>query len=444
MGVIMQAFYWDCPRLENKEYQWWNYIKGEIPALKEAGFTALWLPPANKAANLNGPSMGYDPYDYYDLGDIDQKGSIKTWFGSKDELLALITTAHDSGIQVYADIVINHNSGGDAAELNPIDNQKRWTRFTPKSGKFKRDYTCFHPSAYEIWDQMTFGDMPDLCHRNPAVYTQLIEYARWLLEDTGFDGFRYDCVKGYGGWMVRAIQELRAIRNGKVFKPFGVGECWDSDRTIDDWLDETNAWSDNQSGAFDFPLRDRLKYLCDSYGFSLRNLAEGGTLMKERPAMAVTFVENHDIVRNKPIVNDKMLAYAFLLTHEGYPCVFWQDYYNWDLAQRGYKSGIEALVRIHEDHAGGATSVLCVDDNLYIMQRNGAGEQKGLIFVMNNSGDAWNGAWVQTQWNNTKFIPVAWRGRNDASVPGEQWTQGDGWGEFYAPPRGYVVYVPQG
>jgi alpha-amylase len=443
MGVIMQAFYWDCPRLEGKEYQWWNHVNGEIPWLKAAGFTAIWLPPASKAANQGGPSMGYDPYDYYDLGDIDQKGSLKTWFGSKDELLTLIQTAHDNGMDVYADMVLNHNSGGDVEELNPIDHQKRWTRFTPRSGKFPRDYTCFHPSPYEMWDNMTFGDMPDLCHRNPRVYTQLIEYARWLLEEIGFDGFRYDCVEGYGGWMVRAIQELRALKNNKSSKPFGVGECWDSDRTIDDWLDETNAWSDNQAGAFDFPLRYRLKDLCDSYGFSLRRLTEGGTLMNERPADAVTFVENHDVVRDNPIVNDKMLAYAFILTHEGYPCVFWQDYYTWGLGQAGYTSGIAALVGIHEDHAAGTTSVLYCDDNLYIMQRSGFGAQRGLIFVMNNRGDSWNGAWVQTQWKNARFVPAAWRGRDDAGIPHEQWTQGDGWGEFYAPPRGYAVYVPK-
>ncbi len=72
--------------------------------------------------------------------------------------------------------------------------------------------------------------------------------------------------------MVRAIQELRAPHDGKVFKPFGVGECWDNDRTIEDWLDEANAWSDNPVSAFDFPLRDRLYSLCESFGFSLRNL----------------------------------------------------------------------------------------------------------------------------------------------------------------------------
>ncbi len=442
MGVMMQAFYWDCPRLEQAEFAWWNRVKDLVPSLSRTGFTALWLPPASKAANIGGMSMGYDPYDYYDLGDIDQKGSVKTWFGSKGELLDLIALAHQNGMQVYADVVINHNNGGDAEELNPIDHTTRWTKFTPKSGKFLRDWECFHPSRYETWDDATFGAMPDLCHHNPYVYTELLNYARWMLEEIGFDGIRYDMVKGYGGWMVRAIQEMRILKAQQGTKPYGVGECWDSDRVIDEWLDATNSWSDNPVGAFDFPLRYRLKSLCQEYGFSLRRLTEGGTLLEERPDQAVTFVENHDVVRNDSIITDKMLAYAFILTHEGYPTVFWQDYFNWGLAQDGYRSGIAALVRLHEDHAGGSTSVLYVDDDLYIMQRNGWGAQRGLVFVLNNRGQ-WNGTWVQTRWPNTRLAPMAWRGRGDAGIPNDKWTQNEGWSDLWAPPRGYAVYVPQ-
>jgi alpha-amylase len=111
--------------------------------------------------------------------------------------------------------------------------------------------------------------------------------------------------------------------------------------------------------------------------------------------------------------------------------VFWQDYYNWGLRDAGYRSGIAALVGIHEDHAGGTTSDLHCDDNLYVTQRSGASVQKGLVFVMNNRGDAWNGTWVKTQWNNTKFVPAAWCGRNDTGVPGEQWTQGGRMGRIF-------------
>lgn len=55
MGVMMQAFYWDCPRVDGREFQWWNYVCGQVPALAQAGFTSLWLPPVHKAANLDGP-----------------------------------------------------------------------------------------------------------------------------------------------------------------------------------------------------------------------------------------------------------------------------------------------------------------------------------------------------------------------------------------------------
>ncbi len=84
------------------------------------------------------------------------------------------------------------------------------------------------------------------------------------------------------------------------------------------------------------------------------------------------------MVRDTPIINDKLLAYAFILTHEGYPCVFWQDYFNWNLAQPDNQSGIDALVKVHEQNAAGPTQVLFTDDDLYIMQRSGAGDQTGL------------------------------------------------------------------
>ena len=76
MGVIMQAFYWDCPRIAGSEYPWWDLVKGEVPALRPRGFTALWLPPASKAANVGGMSMGYDVYDYYDLGKHDPQKAV--------------------------------------------------------------------------------------------------------------------------------------------------------------------------------------------------------------------------------------------------------------------------------------------------------------------------------------------------------------------------------
>jgi alpha-amylase len=442
MGVMLQAFYWDCPRAEQKEFHWWEHVRAQVPALAQAGFDCLWLPPAHKPANLGGLSMGYDPYDYYDLGEFDQKGHIPTWFGTKTELLKLIHAAHEHEMWVVADMVINHNSGADATEFNPLLGQERWTKFTPKSGKFPRNWECFHPNRYERWDESTFGDMPDLSHRNPYVYAEIMKLAQWLVEEVGFDGFRYDFVKGYGASTVAAIQEYLYQRDGQTFIPWGVAEHWDSAGAIEHWANLTNFSNSNPVDVFDFPLREMLKALCDQYGFSLHSLLTWDTVLKAQPHTTVTFVENHDLRDpGHPIIHDKLLAYSYILTHEGYPCVFWPDWSN--LALAGTEHGIAALVQAHELYAGGSTEVLYVDDDLYIMQRSGYNGKKGLVYVLNNRGYGWNGRWVTTQWRDAELAPVAWWSASDRSQPWSQRIAWDGRGEFYAPPRGYVVYAPR-
>jgi alpha-amylase len=441
MGVMMQAFYWDCPRHDDRERAWWELVRQRVGPLAQTGFTSIWLPPVHKAGSAS--SMGYDPYDYYDLGEFDQKGAVETWFGSRAELIALIEAAHDAGLAPIADMVINHNNGADAQEVDPVDGQSYWTRFDPASGRFPRDTDCFHPSRFESWDDERFGGMPDLCHRNPYVFDEILKLARWLVEEIGFDGFRYDFVKGYGTWMITAIQEYRYERGGALIRPYGVAENWSSARTIENWMGETNAWNDNPVDAFDFPLRDMLKELCDGYGFSLRRVTEWETLSRRQPRDAVTFVENHDLRDgNQPIFHDKLLGYGYILTHEGHPCVFWKDYFNYGLALEGTPNGIAALVRVHESFAGGETDVLWVDDDVYVMQRRGYGGNPGLVFVLNNRGDRWNGAWVSTRWHDTTLAPVAWWSASDLSRPNDQRVFTDGRAEVWAPPRGYAVYAP--
>jgi alpha-amylase len=112
------SLYWDVPAGGN----WWNTVSTKVTAWSNAGIGSIWLPPVSKAQN--GPfSMGYDPTDYFDFGNYNQNGTIETRFGSKTELVNLITKAHTENIQVYADIVLNHNSGGQL-ENKPIQEHK--------------------------------------------------------------------------------------------------------------------------------------------------------------------------------------------------------------------------------------------------------------------------------------------------------------------------------
>ncbi len=444
MAVMMQAFYWDCPGAEGKGEQWWNFVAEKVEALSASGISALWLPPISKAASAM--STGYDPYDYWDLGDYDQKGGTKTWYGNRAELEALIQKAHAHGIGLYADMVINHNSGGDEEEVNPLDGEKRWTKFNPKSGKFPRDWNCFHPSRYErvMVEGENYAGFPHLCHRNPVVYSAMFEYARFLIEELGFDGFRFDFVKGYGAWIIGLLAKYRYVKDGKDFTPYVVGELWSDGEDIEKWIDTANQLTDTQVAAFDFPLRYKLKDVCDTPKYDLRNLTDGGAVVMKRPMHAATFVDNHDM-GNNAIVNDKMMAYSFIMVHEGYPCIFWYDYYNNSLARSGSPNGIDALIAVHSSHAGGDSQILHADPDLYIMQRIGYKaddvDQPGLIYVLNNLGNQWSGTSVKTKWPNQKFKPVAWDG-HDTAHPDERTTDADGNSEFPAPPRGFCIYVP--
>ena len=161
--VMMQAFYWDVPAGGN----WWDTLATKMTDWSNAGIDAIWLPPASKAQN--GPfSMGYDPFDYYDFGDYNQMGSVETRFGSRTELENLINSAHNNGISVIADIVLNHNSGGDL-EANPYTGTNTWTDYNPASGKFYRSATDFHPNDQYTSDAGVFGGFPDLSHAKTYV-----------------------------------------------------------------------------------------------------------------------------------------------------------------------------------------------------------------------------------------------------------------------------------
>jgi alpha-amylase len=97
----------------------------------------------------------------------------------------------------------------------------------------------------------------------------------------------------------------------------------------------------------------------------------------------------------------------------------------------------------HENYAAGTTETLWLDDNLYIMQRTGVDDKPGLIYVLNNRGDSWNGEWVQTRWQNINFHPIAWWSASDLSSPSSQHASEDGRAQFWAAPRGYAIYAPE-
>ena len=94
-GVILQTFEW----YTEDDGNFYERLKGDLDNLKSLGINALWLPPSTKAMGTN--DVGYGIYDLFDLGEFDQKGSVRTKYGTKEQLIDLINTAKEKGFEVY-------------------------------------------------------------------------------------------------------------------------------------------------------------------------------------------------------------------------------------------------------------------------------------------------------------------------------------------------------
>src|SRR5262245_20868898 len=139
-GVMMQYFHWYVPA----DGSFWNEARTRAPELAAAGFTGVWLPPAYKG--IGGPNdVGYGVYDMYDLGEFDQRGAVRTKYGTRAEYRAAVGALQKAGIQVYGDVVLNHRMGGDSTEPARATPYPQDDRLRPR-GELRdvRSYTHFH------------------------------------------------------------------------------------------------------------------------------------------------------------------------------------------------------------------------------------------------------------------------------------------------------------
>ncbi len=442
-GAMMQGFYWDVPMGGT----WYDTMAGKATELANMaggyGIDRIWFPPASKGQS-GSYSMGYDPADYYDLGSYNQYGTTETRFGSKTELSTAITAFHAQGISTMEDIVLNHRSGGQS-EYNPYTGDSTWTDFSGvASGKATWHYGSFHPNSVHGYDAGAFGGFPDICYMTGNAYTDMQTWMNWLKTSMQFDGgWRFDYVKGLEPWVVKDM--ITATGD-----PFSVGEYWDSNTsTLDWWTGQTGA------SAFDFALYYTMADICNntSGGGYLPNMVDPSkSFAAKNPLKAVTFAGNHD---TDIITNDKMLAYAFMMTYQGYPSIWWKDYYNYGLKDIGgqWGNGIKQLVWVRGQLAGAAPNIELLKtndgDQLIYGSYGSSTSSPGYIVVLNDNASSWKGSWVHTNNSylyNKNLKVYAWyssaAGQN--YQPATKYCQSNGWVEVWAPPRGYAVYSVEG
>lgn len=425
-GTIMQYFEWYM----NCNQNLWNKVAKDAKSLSDIGITALWLPPAYKGIGGK-DDVGYGVYDLYDLGEFDQKGSIKTKYGSKDEYINCIKILQKNGINCYADIVLNHKMGADMLQTIPAT-KVDWgnhhkevsgqeivrvaTKFTfpgrkHKYSDFEWNWTHFHGIDYndktgehaifkfkdKTWDDSVdeeFGNFDylmgaDIDFTNEAVVEECYKWAKWYLEETEVDGFRLDAVKHINSEFYKNF--ISKIRENIKNDLFSVGEYWSADISkLHRYIEETEG----QISLFDVPLHYNLYNASIDENYDLSQILNK-TLVKDSPTLAVTFVDNHDTEPEQSLESFitgwfKVPAYCIiLLRNEGYPCVFYGDYYGIPHNNIEPIKELEMLIKLRKERAYGNQVDYFDNPNFIGWTREGDEEHinSGLAVVISNAGD---------------------------------------------------------
>ncbi len=435
-GIMMQYFEWYMQCNQNL----WNNIAKNAENLANIGITALWLPPAYKGIGGK-DEVGYGVYDVYDLGEFYQKGSIKTKYGSKEEYLNCIRVLKQNGIEAYADIVLNHKMGADVLQTIPAtkvdwgnhnaiaSNQetvKVATKFTfperkHKYSDFEWNWTHFDGIDYDenskehaifkfkdkSWSDAVdeeYGNYDylmgaDLDFENPEVVQECKRWGSWYLETTNVDGFRLDAVKHidskfYKDW----IQNLRKQTKSELYT---VGEYWSGDVSkLHKYIQETEG----EISLFDVPLHYNLEAASKDENYDMSKILEG-TLVKENPTKAVTFVDNHDTQPEQSLQSFvekwfKLAAYSIiLLRRDGYPCVFYGDFYGIPHNKIEPVAKLETIIKLRKEKSYGEQYDYFDNPNYIGWTRQGdeAHLKSGLAVVISNKGDGEKKMYIGTR-----------------------------------------------
>jgi alpha-amylase len=436
-GVIIQYFEWYYPA----DGTLWKKLASEAGHFSGLGITAVWVPPACKGEQ-GSESRGYDIYDHYDLGEFDQKGSIRTRYGTKDEYLNMIKTLHEHGIEVYVDVVFNHLAGADKTEkvwvkkMNPENNVEPLTEriqieaptlfsYPGRAGRysdFRWNYRCFSGVGYAAdlqeqgvfkieneynnqWEEVIGNDKPnydflmlsDIEYRNPNVREQMKQWGKWYYETAGFDGVRLDALKHITPDF--PTEWLDFMRQN--FKPdlFAIGEYW-TDKKLDQLQKYIEA-TDGKINMFDVPLHYHLSLASKgNHEYDLRTVLDN-SLVSVQPSLSVTFVENHDTQPIQSLESGvetwfKPLAYALiLLRKDGYPCIFYADFYGTHYEDKG-KDGkkyninmpdikeLPKLLVLRKQYAYGNQKDFFDHHNCIGWVREGNDEHPGCVVILSN------------------------------------------------------------
>ena len=436
--VMMQYFEWylDC------DCKLWKQVTKEAKHLKEVGIDSLWLPPAYKGSGGKW-DVGYGAYDLYDLGEFDQKGSLETKYGSKEEYVLMAQECHKVGLKIYVDMVLNHKMGADACELVPaikVNRQHRnqveeehvmvqaWTRYDyvnrhQKYSAFTWNYHHFdgvdyddqtHTNAiYRIygkdWDQHVSKELGnydylmgcDLDFQNEEVVAELTRWACWYYDMIGYDGIRFDACKHIDSHFFAPFVEVIKQKQPNLAC---VGEYWS------DTISEQLQFLEDCHGCmrlFDVALHHHFRQASASNGYYDMRTIFKDTLTAINPDHSAPFVDNHDSQPNQALSSwvlewFKVHAYSMiLLRKEGYPVIFYGDYYGVKKdGYAGYKTIIDWLLQVRKQHMMGSSHDYFDDCDIVGWTFEGDDSHTGFACILTNACGGHKRMYIGKQYAN--------------------------------------------
>lgn len=299
---------------------------GDPTTTSDLGITGIWLMPIHDSPSYH----GYDVNDYR---------SINPDYGTMDDFKEFLNAAHDRGIKVIIDLVLNHSSTDiewfrDARSSVNSDkrNWYRWSDIQPSyNGPWGQQ--VWHQSSTGYYYGLFWGGMPDLNYEDPALKEEMYEITRFWLEDVGIDGYRLDAVKYIkeDGDKLEDLsathefwREWVAVTKESNPEALSVGEAWTSTEKIVPYVVNNGI-----DFCFDFDL-----------GSSMLSALRGGNVSSlERQISQVinsypyyqfgTFTTNHDMNRlMDELSSDEelvKLAASIYLTLPGIPFVYYGE-----------------------------------------------------------------------------------------------------------------------
>lgn len=371
--VMLQGFYWNSYSKDFSTTQfgrtiWTDFINNNwCDSIANSGFTMVWFP-----SPCRGDGLGYHPQQW---------SNLDSQRGAKTTLVSLISQLHQRGVKSIADIVVNHRESSSGWCKFFIDNfGSKYGSTEAPSGQysFNSSHICADDEAFTDPKSSCYGGSGsgnadsgeqlyeaarDLDHTLPYVRSAVKSYLKFLQGEAGFDGWRYDLVKGYSP---KYLAEYNIDS-----KPYlSVGEYYDYGlNNLEYFLERANY----QTMLFDFPLKGSMFVGSKNNmaaGIYRGLLTESGNKLHKVPGkskFAITFVDNHDTFRRsdqngggneylgantditKAANRYKILeANAYILSMPGIPCVFWPHWYKWK-DEIGKMIEARKLVGIHSE-----------------------------------------------------------------------------------------------